>query len=253
MNLASPHLFLFAFLIAFPAIAQEKWAVPGAEMRFKAEIDSQPSTPEAGVIAMLSNGGALPGPYPAAVVINSAGHEIESQCIWNDPAEGCAIVFAPPADHGPVWIYLTGGSRPGNPWTPASSLHPSLLLYTRAGRGGLSDARGMGAQNPPSDGIRMGQVPMIADAQNRFGRSDYFMSYYTGWLVAPEDGKYFIGTISSDGSTVLIDGEQAADWPGLHGPREGATGTKGTSITLTKGSHRVQYFCFSVSGTPSRN
>ena len=247
--LSALGLFLFTISAAQGQETHEKWAVPGAQMRFPGEIESQPSSPDAGIIAILPNGGALPGPYPSAVVLDSAGHELASQCIWNNPEEGMGIVFTPPSDNGQIWIYLTGASSIGNPWTDTSPLHPSLLLFTRVGQGNLSDARAMAGQ-VPAGGVRMGQVPMIADRHNRFGRSDYFMSYYTGWLIAPEDGKYFIGTISSDGSTVLVDGQVAADWPGMHSPAAGRSGDKGTEITLMKGPHRLQYFSFSVEGTP---
>jgi TolA-binding protein len=235
-------------LLGSPALAQDKWAVPGSEMRFKAEIASPPSGPDAGVIAMLPNGGALPGPFPNAVVIDSGGKEIASECLWNNPQEGYTIIFA--AGAGPFWIYLEGGPNPENAWTDNSALHPSLLLYTRVGHATMDDARNLAGENPPGPGVRMGQVPMIADAQNRYGPSDNFVSYYTGWLNAREAGNYFIGTISEDGSTILIDGKTAADWPGIHSYKDGLTGNKGGTITLTKGEHRVQYFKFTSEGWP---
>jgi hypothetical protein len=216
-------------------------------MRFKAEIESQPSSPDAGLIATLPNGGALPGPYPNAVVIDSSGQEVHCESLWNNPQEGYAIVFPPPAP-GPLWIYLEGAANPSNAWTPDSPLHPSLLLYTRVGHASLADARSLADEYP--QGARMGPVPMIADAQNRFGPSDNFVSYYTGWLNAPESGDYFIGTISQDGSTVLVDGTTAADWPGIHSFRDGLTGKMGRTITLSQGPHRIQYFQFTSEGSP---
>jgi TolA-binding protein len=219
-------------------------------MRFKVEIESRPDSPDAGIIATFPNGGALPGPFPNAVVIDSEGRQIRCECLWNNPKEGYAIVFPPPASSGPLWIYIEGSPSPSNPWTPDSALHPGLLLYTRAGGASLGGARNLGSEQPPGEGVRMGQVPMIADAQNRFGPSEDFVSYYTGWLNFPEEGEYFIGTISQDGSTVLIDGKTAADWPGMHSFKEGLTGTKGNTITLTKGPHRVEYFQFTSEGSP---
>ena len=237
-------------LLVPPAQAQEKWAVPAATMRFKADVDMPPDSPEAGIIVTIPNGGALPGPFPNAIVFDSAGQPLRSECLWNNPEEGMAIILPVPAASGPVTIYLQGASNPANPWSPDSALHPGLLLYTRVGHSTLDDAKNMAGENPPGQGIRMGQVPMIADAENRFGPSDNFASYYTGWINVPEAGPVFIGTISQDGSTVMIDGRVAADWPGMHTPREGLTGKKGTTISLTKGPHRVQYFQFTAEGGP---
>jgi TolA-binding protein len=241
---------LASLLLVLPASAQEKWTVPGAQMRFKVEVDSRPNTPDAGIIVTFPNGGALPGPFPNAVVIDSAGQQVRSECLWNNPKEGCAFVFPSPAADGPLRIYIEGSSSPSNPWTADSALHPSLLLYTRVGNASLSEARNLANEQPPGEGVRMGQVPMIADAQNRFGPSEDFISYYTGWLDCPEAGEYFFGTISQDGSTVLIDGKTAANWPGMHSFKEGLTGTKGGTITLTQGQHRVEYFQFTSEGSP---
>lgn len=243
-------LILASPLLNPPARAQEKWAVPGAAMRFKVEIVNQPSSPEAGVIATFPNGGALPGPFPVATVVDADGREIRSECIYNNPQESYAIVFPDPSGSGPLWIYLQGATNPANAWTSDSPIHPSLLLYTRVGHANLADARSLATETPPAQGVRMGQVPIIADAFNRFGPSQDFVSYYTGWLDVPESGGVFIGTISQDGSTVLIDGRTAADWPGMHSFRDGLTGKKGTTIQLNKGTHRVQYFQFTSEGTP---
>ncbi len=241
---------LASLLLIRAAAAQEKWAVPGAEMRFKVEIDSRPSSPEAGIIATFPNGGALPGPFPNAVVIDSAGQQVHCECLWNNPQEGYAVVFPEPDASGPFWIYIEGSPNPSNAWTADSAVHPGLLLYTRVGNASLSDARNLATENPPGQGVRMGLVPIIADAQNRFGPSDNFVSYYTGWLNFPEGGACFIGTVSQDGSTVLIDGKTAADWPGMHSYKEGLTGKNGNTITVTKGPHRVEYFQFTSEGSP---
>jgi len=213
-------------------------------MRFKAKIVSQPTTPDAGIIVTLPNGGALPGPFPSATVIDSAGHQVHSECLWNNPQEGYAIVLSSSAAAGPLWIYLSGSPAPTNPWTPASTLHPSLLLYTRVGHSSMSAARNLAAESPPARGVRMGQVPFIADSHNLFGSSDNYVSYYTGWINIPESGDIFLGTISEDGSTVLIDGATAADWPGMHSFRDGLTGRMGNTLPLAKGPHRIQYFQF---------
>jgi len=217
-------------------------------MRFQADIATQPTAPEAGYVAIFPNGGGLPAPFPNGVVMDAQGRQVACASLWNNPQEGYAIVFANAP--GPVWIYLESSPSPTNAWTEDSALHPSLLLYTRIGHATLNAARSLATESPPGQGVRMGLVPMIADAQNRFGPSDDFVSYYTGWLNFPESGSYFIGTISQDGSAVLIDGTTAAEWPGIHGAREGRTGDKGKTVSVTAGTHRVEYFQFTSEGSP---
>ncbi|HEX4084407.1 MAG TPA: PA14 domain-containing protein [Chthoniobacteraceae bacterium] len=241
-------LFCIFLALAGRAGAQETWSDPGAQIRLKVEVMNPPDSPDAGLIATIPNGGALPGPYPEATVFDAAGKAVQSACLWNNPQEGMAIAIA--SGPGPFWVYISGGATPANAWSPDSPLRPSLLLYTRTGHATLPDARNLAAEDPPGAGSRMGQVPMIADAQNRFGESDDFVSYYTGWIIAPEAGEYFIGTISQDGSTVLIDGRTVADWPGMHSVQDGLSGKKGGKVTLTKGPHRIQYFQFTSEGSP---
>ncbi|MGA3172262.1 MAG: hypothetical protein ABSE62_14750 [Chthoniobacteraceae bacterium] len=239
------HAWLLAALAAAigPRVrAQDTWAVPGAELRIKVEDEMPPTSPDAGRIVFLPNAGALPGPFPNATVLDASGHVVHSECLWNNPDEGCAFII--PDGPGPFWIYLSGASSPSGGWTPDSPLHPSLLLYTRVGDASLEEARNLAEESPPAQAVRMGQVPMIADEQNRFGSSDDFVSYYTGWINVPASGDIFIGTISQDGSTVLIDGATTTSWPGVHSFQDGLTGKRGNTVKLTAGSHHIEYFQF---------
>jgi TolA-binding protein len=238
------------FLPSFQARAgEEKWRVPFAEVRFKMEITEKPSVPEAGIVAIIQNGGLLPHPEADSIVFDSAGNELKSECIWNNPREGIGIVFDPPAVNGPVSIYFKGAPSV-RAWTPQSAFRPSLLLYTETGKRSLADAKNMSASLPPAPTGRMGLVPMVADRTNRFGPSENYVSYYCGWLNVPEDNPIFYGTISSDGSEALLDGKVVADWPGEHPYHAGVQGQHGTSVALGKGPHRFEYLHFSVSRDP---
>lgn len=241
-----------AFL-PFAARAEEstKWPVPTATLRFQMEIAMRPTNPSAGIVAILPNGGNLPQPFPEPVVLDSENKELKCEVIWHNPREGLGIVFEVPKASGNVWIYLRPGSSIKNAWTEKSQFHPGLLLYTHVTRGAsLPEARAMAAEVPAGKSARMGQVPMIADRANRFGSSDRFVSYYTGWINAPKTGKYRFATVSSDGSTAMIDGNVVADWPGIHHYKDGQEGQKGSTVELTAGQHRVQYFQFNVGSTP---
>ena len=243
---------LAALLLPFGARAEEaaKWPVQNAVLRYQMEIDVRPSDPSAGVIAILQNGGTLPQPFPEAVVLDSDLKELKSECIWFNAREGLGIVFEPPKSKDLVWIYVRASTGIKNPWTEKSAFRPGLLLFTQAGRSSLPEARVISSETPPGKGARMGQVPMIADRANRFGSSDNYVSYYTGWLKVKKDGNHRFGTISSDGSTVLLDGQVVADWPGRHLIKGGEGGEKGRSLPVTKGLHRIQYYHFNAGDKP---
>jgi len=239
------------FPLAARAEGDAKWPISNAALRFQMEIETRPLDPSAGIIAILPNGGNLPAPFPEAVVLDSENKELKSEVIWHNPHEGLGLVFEAPKGQGPIWIYVRAGTGIKNPWTEKSEFHPGLLLYTHVTRGaGLPEARAIAAEVPPGKSARMGQVPMVADRANRFGSSDRFVSYYTGWLNVKTPGKYRFATISSDGSTALVDGQVVADWPGIHPYKPGEAGQHGTTVELTKGQHRVQYFHYNVGATP---
>ena len=252
---------LLAIALLFPASsraeeagrATAKWAVQNADLRFQMAIEIKPNDPSGGIIAILPNGGTLPQPFPEAVVLDSAGNELKYECIWNNSHEGYGIVFEQPKAEGPVWIYVRSSPSIKNAWTDKSAFHPGLLLFTQTGRASLPEARSIASEVPMGKGARMGQVPMIADRANRFGSSTNFVSYYTGWLKVKTEGKYWLATISCDGSTALVDGQVAADWPGRHPYKAGEGGQKGRPVQLSKGLHRVQYFQFCVDGNPPQS
>ncbi|MEI8233266.1 MAG: hypothetical protein WCH57_01120 [Verrucomicrobiota bacterium] len=237
-------------LLILPArAADEKWAVPSAEVRFKVEIAEKPSDPEAGIVAIFQNGGLLPQSAPDSVVLDSTGKELKSECIWDNPNEGYAIVFETPTAPGEIAIYLKPAIRV-RAWTPQSPLHPGLLLYTEVGKTNLREAQAIATQAPPGRTGRMGLVPMVADRANRYGSSENYASYYCGWLKVPENGPIGYATISSDGSQAILDGKVVADWPGKHPYQGGMKGDKGKTMDIGKGPRRFEYFHFSVSENP---
>ena len=251
---AHSGLSLLALALLFPLLSHAEelaaWAVKTADLRFQMIVENKPNDPSAGVIAILPNGGTLPQPFPEAVVQDSTGKELKNETIWHNSREGFAIVFEAPKSEGPVWIYVRSASAIKNAWTEKSAFHPGLLLFTQSGRASLPEARAIASEVPAGKGARMGQVPMIADRANRFGSSDSFVSYYTGWLNVKKEGSYRLATISSDGSTALMDGQTVADWPGRHPIKGGEGGQKGRTLQISKGFHRIQYFHFCAEGKP---
>lgn len=85
------------------------------------------------------------------------------------------------------------------------------------------------------------RVPSTLGLIERWDNSppEAFSVVWTGWIVAPRDGDYTLGTVSDDGSQVFVDGRLVVDNGGTHAARL-ARG----AIRLTRGVHPllVEYF-----------
>ncbi|NQU10194.1 hypothetical protein HQ590_05360, partial [bacterium] len=235
------------FLATAIALAQAPdWLLRDAEIRFEVEIVNGPSAPCAGVIALLPDGGLLPGSAPNPTVFDAAGKELASECLWHNPREGLALVFSPPADGRRAFIYLRSAPQL-RVATPQSPFCPSLVLYTAPGNS-LEDARRLGNERLPGRRGRMGQVPYIALRENPYGPDDNFVTYHTGYLKIEKPGRYYFATISDEGSECRVAGKLAASWPGIHTRADGETGQKGNWVELPAGQHRLEYWHFEVTG-----
>ena len=228
------------------------WRMEGAPIRFEVQLTSSPSTPEAGVIAIIPDGGLLPHPAPDPVVLDAGGKTLKSEVLWHSPRDGIAVVFEPP-ETGVANIYFrpaSSFSHVGN--RPGSLFKSSLLLMVKMGHASLNTAQQIPAE-ALQGGIRMGVVPNIGQRANQFGPDEDFSSYYAGWLKVSQAGKIYICTISCDGSLCLVEGKTAASWPGIHTRKEGGSGKYGTMVELTAGLHRVEYFHFKKTGETEAN
>ncbi len=223
------------------------WAVEPSALRFEVRVAEAPTEPVAGVYVALPDGGLLPRPTPGAVVLDSAGRELASECVWFNPGEGLGLVFEPPSD-GRAVIYAIPALQPAR---QPGRFKPGLLLYTRAGPASLESAVQMGHDSPPGRETMAGLVPAIGHMENPFGGDESYISYYTGWIRSAAPGKTYLCTISDDGSILRIDGREVASWPGTHASRAaGNKGQYGGSVDLSGGWHRIEYFHFRSDGQP---
>ena len=225
------------------AQAAGDWAVEGATIRFQVQMVGSPNEPEAGVIAVIPDGGLLPRSAPDPTVVDSKGKTLKSEVLWYNPRDGIAVVFEQPPQ-GLATIYFrpsSAFSRIGN--KPNSLFKPGLLLYGRSGRATMATALGL-ATEAIGGTTRLGFVPFIGQRENQLGPNEDFSCYYTGWLRMPQKTKVYFCTISSDGSQALVDGKSVANWPGIHKRTEGGSGKFGSWVELAAGPHRVEYFYF---------
>ncbi len=222
------------------------WPVENATVRCEVQMIASPSEPEAGVIAIVPDGGLLPRTAPDPVVIDSKGKTLKSEVIWYNPRDSIAVVFEQP-EGGQATIYFRPSgafSHVGN--KPGAYFKPSLMVVGKQGRAGLPVAQSL-PQEALQGGTRLGFVPFIGQRENQLGQNEDFSSYYTGWVRMDKKTKVYICTISSDGSLAQVDGKVVANWPGIHKRTEGGSGKYGSWVELAAGPHRVEYFYYKKS------
>jgi TolA-binding protein len=225
------------------AAAATNWPVENATVRFEVQLVASPNEPEAGVIAVIPDGGLLPRSAPDPVVIDTQGKTLKSEVLWYNPRDGIAVVFEQPAQ-GLATIYF----RPSGTFTrvgnkPGSFFKPGLMLVGKQGHASMPAALSL-PQEALQGGTRLGFVPFIGQRENQLGQNEDFTAYYSGWVRMASKTKTFICTISSDGSMAQVDGKVVANWPGIHKRTEGGSGKYGSWVELAAGPHRVEYFYF---------
>ncbi len=239
---------IIACVAAVSARGQGGWKVGEATVKITASVSGTPSPQEAGVIAIIPDGGALPHPAEA-VVFDSNGSQLYSEVVWANAHEGVGVAFeAPKGDE--VSIYLKAGSAPRKKDSP---LKPGLMLFTQIGGASLDRAEQIAKQSPPGRDARMGLVGKIGQRENLMGNDDDYMSCYIGWLKIPKEEKIFFCTVSDEGSSFSIDGKTVASWPGLHTRDGGAKGQYGNDVEMSAGLHKVEYFHFEKTGVQEAN
>lgn len=238
-------------LLALGASGQGDWKVKDALMKVVVSVNGVPSPKEAGVIAIIPDGGILPRPYPEAVAIDSDGTELYSECVWGNPREGFGVAFAAPKGTE-VSLYLRPATRsPGR--KAESPLRPGTLLYTQIGGARLEKAEDIGKSVPPGKDARMGLVGKIGQRENLLGNDDDYCSFYSGYLNIPKAEKAYVCTVSDEGSSASINGKTVAKWPGLHKREGGQRGEYGSNVDFEPGFHKVEYAHFEKSGVQEAN
>ncbi|MFH1968716.1 MAG: hypothetical protein ABIJ53_00180 [Verrucomicrobiota bacterium] len=232
---------LLIFLSASLVRAQGPWHIPGAGVRFEAQITSHPTTPMAGIVAILPDAGILPKGKLKADVVDNAGKPLKANLLWHNPDEGLALVFedSPTAQ---AWIYVS--SSADYPKATAT-LHPSLLLFVRnGGKPGLDQAHALAEKMPVGPNIYFTLVERIFHSLSPVGRDEQTSSYYSGWIQVKKAGATYFYTVSKNGSEFSIDGKLVYSWPGLHGRGGSERAEKGAWIDLSAGAHRLEYYHF---------
>ncbi|MFH0938288.1 MAG: PKD domain-containing protein [Planctomycetota bacterium] len=88
----------------------------------------------------------------------------------------------------------------------------------------------------------------IFDGYNPIGPNEDYVSYYRAHFIAPAAGSYTFATNSDDASFLLVNGTMVAEYPGKHGGWEGRFGNHNGKITLTAGTHKLEYYHVQYNG-----
>lgn len=221
--------------------AQGPWHIPGAGIRFEAQIASRPKMPEAGIVAILPDAGILPKGKLRADVVDNAGKPLKANLLWHNPDEGLALVFEDsPTEQ--AWIYVSSSADYPKATAP---LRPSLLLFVRnGGKPGVEQAHALAEKMPAGPDIYFTLVEQIFHSLSPVGRDEQTSSYYSGWIQVKKAGKTYFYTVSKDGSEFSIDGKSVYSWPGLHDRGGSEHAEKGAWIDLRGGVHRIEYYHF---------
>ncbi len=229
------------------AAQQPRAAPPPPDLRAAAVIRERPADPDLGIYVQIPDGGLLPK-NPLIEVRGADGRPLESLLLWHTPADALGLVFRPPADSaGDVAIDIRA-SRTPPPRPAATTLKPSLFVFTRGGAASLDNAKKMATEWPPAQGAFGDRAPRIGIRWNPFGADDDFSSWFTGWFKLDKRETLYLATISDEGSEVWLNGSSFVAWPGLHTRTAGAKGQYGKPVTLEPGWHRIDYFHFEATG-----
>jgi hypothetical protein len=225
------------------AVPSTPWGLGTAGLRAWVTITEPASSPVAGVLALLPDGGLLGTPWAVPEVYDVKGNKLESTIVWHNPREGMGVVFTPPDDGRGAWIYLVPAKTV--PTRFQTRLRPGLLLFSRIlPKATLEEASAMASEWPPGRNSIMRPVTQIGHRDNPIGPEEQNSCWYTGWFRLEQPADIFFATISDDGSEIRLNGNVLVSWPGVHGRQDGAKGQFGKKVALTASWNRLDYLYF---------
>ena len=238
---------LAAVFASLNAAAAPKWTVPGATVCVEVSVESSPSDPRLGVFVKIPDGGMLPEPYavPQAYTVN--GEPLETVIFGYDKKDGVGVLFAEPPDGGKAHVYFSAAQKPPSK-PPEGTLFPSLVLFTRSGKGSLDIAKSLQSCYPYGQDAGFDDWKWCGSMVNPFGPDDHYSLWFVGGFILEKPERIWFATVSDEGSEVLIDGRRVAAWSGVHTRKQGAKGQHGSFVQLDKGLHRFDYFQFELTG-----
>jgi hypothetical protein len=205
--------FLCGLALCFPGAsvdaADDAWHVRGATIRFQVDIIRAPSHANAGCIVTIPDGGILPRDMPGTVVVDVKGGELKHGCLWHDPDQSMAIVFAPPPAGKSVYVYVRKTMKLTE-WTPATGLVPGTIAFMKHGGKDIEEARKLRNHFPPGKGVYLAVLNGPGLGALPQGLEGPFSDYVLGHLVTTDPGKTWMALETSAGAAmeVCVDGKE---------------------------------------------
>jgi tetratricopeptide (TPR) repeat protein len=230
-----PFLALVAVGIPARAAGRDGWWNTGWEYRIWFDVPAG----DVGVVEFLS-AGRLKKDLSDLRVVGASGTPAKHVVLRRRPGDDLLrVAFAPGGGDRRYAVYMK------NPRAKAqreTKLGRGLLLETFEFRGGSPDnLRAMRDVLKRAEEAPFGSdyVPNVFHGHNMFGRSENYVSRYSGTLLCPRSGQYVFATTSDDASFLLIDGKLVVAWPGWHGAARDARHQ--SKRNLTSGAHEFEY------------
>ena len=239
----APLLVALLFAMLPLAQAQEKWAVPGAKIRYSLKILEAPEVPECGYFVHLPDGGILGGKPPVTTAIAPDGSTLESRLMWHSVERGFYLVIQDPGPKAQMLdVYVSDTGKP-NYWTPESALRPGTVLCTLPGTDLMATARTLSNFATLPSGMSVNLHNGIPRAAFSIGgdllyRPPPWVFYMMGNIVAKSAGEFWMVPITKHGSTVmLVNGREIT--PANQMPGWGGTGAY---VPLQQGLNRLEVY-----------
>ena len=239
----APPLAALLFAMLPLAQAQEKWAVPGAKIRYSLKILEAPEVPECGYFVHLPDGGILGGKPPVTTAIAPDGRTLESRLMWHSVERGFYLVIQDPGPRAQMLdVYVSDTGKP-NYWTPESALRPGTVLCTLPGTDSMATARTLSQFSTLPSGMSVDLHNGIPEAAFSIGgdllhRPPPWVFYMMGNVVAKSAGEFWIAPFTKHGSTVLlVNGQEIT--PTNQMPGWGGTGAY---VPLQQGLNRLEVY-----------
>ena len=224
-----------------PRETKVAWAVADAPYRAVVTVGSPATMPGAGMFIEIAEFGATMPELADVVLLNAAGEAQPLVRLWRGEGKR-ALLLSPDLDPKQVYyLYFGGGKKRISPaWQPSCA---GLLLETRrlgasSGFQGFNEVNGAW-QNAATEG--MGFVTQIHHGLNPYGESVGFLSRFSGYLITKGLKEITLFTQSSDASFVLVNGQLALAWPGIHGAVANAKNVPQRTVPCGDPVTRIDY------------
>lgn len=232
---------IFGFLLLV-SCATADWHVPGADLRFTAQLTGRPSHDKAGYFLTLPDGGLLPSPAPVTTVVTQGGKALKSYTLWHNRIGGLGMVIEAPSRGDCVFVYVDSGPKL-RIWTPQSGLYPSGIMCMKSRVAQMAVARTMGQFGAVAEGVHYAvydapsQAPISTPGgADLTGRPMPNTFYLLTHLMGEDPGRTWIATFINGGiCEIRVNGNVLKPKT-----RVNKWGGEGAWQTIKKGFNRVE-------------